>query len=154
MYPSASAFPGWRILQKDARVLQCGGLSYMPSPGIKWMSQSADGDFGKIRRNYITENVSSNFGPYPEIRLLDKSLLRQIYFHLFSSLSFCTFCTKHWSFSATFTTSASGTSCTICVVREILLWEPLKGLIILELFSKGKTFKYHKSCLCSLERKA
>lgn len=42
----------------------CGGLSYMPSPGIKWMSQSADGDFEQIRRNFITENVSSNFGPY------------------------------------------------------------------------------------------
>lgn len=87
-----------------------------------------------------------------EIRLLDKCLLRQIYFHLFSSLCFSTFCTKHWFFSTTFTTSASGTSCTICMVREILLWEPLKDLIILELFTKGKTFKYHKSCLWSLEK--
>jgi len=42
---------------------RCRILSYTPSSGIKWMSQSADGDFEQIGRNFVTENVSSNFGP-------------------------------------------------------------------------------------------
>lgn len=31
---------------------------------MKRMSQSADGNFEQIRRNFIMENVSNNFGPH------------------------------------------------------------------------------------------